>query len=162
MKIKNTLMAAAAAQLLLVGSVYAQTCTPTAGALSSGQNITIDTCTSTDQLATLCNSSTPIGAATDTIYSAQIGATASGNLVITPTYDAYAALLQGTCSGGATCAAESDNPGTAAESLTLTGRPAGAYFLLITSFTAPGPGSCGSTQIQVPTLPVTLQNFSVN
>lgn len=161
MKLKNALIAVAA-QLLLVGGAYAQTCTPTAGALTeASQDVGINTCTSTDQLASLCNSSTPIGSAVDTIYSVQIGATATGNINVSPgTYDAYAALLQGTCSGGSTCSRESDNSGNADENLSVAGLPAGAYFLLVTSFTA---GACGQTVVDVdPTLPVTLQNFSVN
>lgn len=148
--------------LLLCGAVHAQTCTANAGALTAGNNIVIDTCTSANQLTSLCNSSTPIGEAADTIYSATLSPGAGGFITVTPTgYDVYVALLQGSCSGGATCAAESDNPGNAAESISLVGRPPGTYFLLLTSFTAPGPGSCGATTIFAP-VPVTLQSYSVD
>lgn len=165
MKIKNALMVAAA-QLLLAGGAYAQSCSPAAGALTDASNtVNVDTCTSTDQLASICNSSTPIGNAPDTVYAVQIGATATGRIEVTPSnYDAYAALLQGTCTGGATCSRESDNPGTGAagkETIQAAGLAAGSYFLLITSFAASG--NCGPTGVQVfPTLPVTLQNFSIN
>jgi hypothetical protein len=163
MKLKNALIAVAA-QLLLAGGAYAQTCTPSAGTLidSPPSNVTVNTCSSTDQLASLCNASTPIGNAPDTIFAVQIGAGATGSITVTPgTYDAYVALLSGTCTGGSTCARETDNPGNVAETVSASGLAAGSYFLLITSFAASG--NCGSTGVVVtPTLPVTLQNFSVN
>jgi hypothetical protein len=163
MKIKNALMVAAA-QLLLAGGAYAQTCAPSAGVLNDATgSINFNTCTSTDQLASICNSSTPIGNAPDTVYAVQIGATATGQIQVNPTgYDAYAALLQGTCTGGATCSREADSTGVGGqEVITASGLAAGSYFLLVTSFAASG--NCGATGITVvPTLPVTLQNFSIN
>jgi hypothetical protein len=161
MKIKNTLLAVAA-QLLLVGGAYAQNCTPSAGTLTDASGtVSVNTCTSTDQLASICNSSTPIGAGRDTVYAVQIGAGATGNIGVTAPFDSYVALLQGTCTGGATCSREADSTGVGGlETISAVGLPAGPYFLLITSFTA---ADCGQTSITVnPTLPVTLQNFSVN
>jgi hypothetical protein len=161
MKFKNTLLAVAA-QLLLVGGAYAQNCVPSAGALSDSTHThVVDTCNSTDQLASICNSSTPIGAARDTIYSVQIGNGATGSIVVTPPFDAYVALLQGTCTGGATCSREADSNGVGgSESISAIGLSPGPYFLLITSFNG---ADCGNTNVMLtPTMPVSLQQFSVN
>jgi len=160
MKFKNILLAIAA-QLLLAGGTYAQTCVPSAGSLSDATGtIFVNTCNSTDQLASICNSSTPIGAGRDTIYSVQIGVGPAGSIVVTAPFDAYVALLQGMCTGGATCAREADSVGVGgAESVSMVGLPVGSYFLLITSFTA---ADCGNTSVTVtPPFPVMLQQFSV-
>ncbi len=164
MNFKKT-MIAIAAQFLLVGGAYAQNCVANAGSLTDASGtVNFDTCTSTNQLASICNGLTPIGNTTDTVFQVQIGATATGNIRVTPTgYDAYVALLQGTCTGGSTCLREEDNAASGgAETVSAVGLAAGTYFMLITSFSASAP-NCGPTAILVtPTLPVTLQNFSVN
>ena len=163
MNFKKT-MIAVAAQLLLAGGAYAQTCTPTAGALTDGTGtIVVDTCTSTNQLLTACNGVDAIGASPDTIYSVQIGAGATGSIAATPTgYDLKLALLQGTCAGSSTCIRDADAGGIGgAEQFSVAGLAAGSYFVLLTAFG--GSPDCGSTSITVtPLLPVTLQNFSVN
>lgn len=163
MNFKKT-MIAVAAQLLLVGGAYAQTCTPAAGALTDATaTITVNTCTSSNQLLSACNGLDAIGASPDTIYSVQIGAGATGGIAATPTgYDLKLALLQGTCTAGSTCIRDADAGGVgAAEQFSVVGLPAGAYFALLTSFG--GSPDCGSTSITVtPTLPVALQNFSVD
>ena len=164
MNFKKT-MIAVAAQFLLVGGAYAQTCTAQAGALTDAppNTITVNTCSSSNQLLSACNGLDAIGASPDTIYSVQIGATATGSIAATPTgYDLKLALLQGTCTAGSTCIRDADAGGIgAAESFTVVGLPAGSYFALLTSFG--GSPDCGSTSVTVtPTLPVSLQNFSVD
>lgn len=163
MNFKKTLVAIAA-QMLLVGGAYAQTCTPSAGTLSDATGTaTINTCTSTNQLSTACNGVDAIGVSPDTIYQVQIGAGATGGIGIAPTgYDAKLALLSGSCSAGATCIRDADANGIGgAESFSVAGLGAGTYWVLITSFG--GSPDCGSTNVTVtPLLPVTLQNFSVN
>ncbi|MBL8299082.1 MAG: hypothetical protein JNN30_12155 [Rhodanobacteraceae bacterium] len=161
MNFKKT-MIAVAAQLLLVGGAYAQTCTPSAGALNVG-SITVDTCASTNQLLSLCNGLDSIGASEDTVYSLTLGNSPTGSVTATPTgYDLKLALLSGTCSASTTCTRDADSAGAGgAESFNLTGLTAGSYFVFLTSFG--GTPDCGSTNIVVtPTLPVALQNFSVN
>ncbi|HSX61186.1 MAG TPA: hypothetical protein VLF18_13375 [Tahibacter sp.] len=158
-------MIALAAQMLMVGGAYAQTCSPNAGTLidSPPSTITVDTCASSNQLLSACNGLDAIGASPDTIYSVQIGATATGGIAATPTgYDLKLALLQGACAAGSTCIRDADNGGAGqAENFSVAGLAAGTYFVLLTSFG--GSPDCGSTNIVVtPTLPVTLQNFSVN
>lgn len=163
MNFKKT-MIAVAAQLLLVGGAYAQTCTPTAGVLNDATGtINVNTCTSTNQLLTACNGVDAIGASPDTIYSVQIGASATGSIAATPTgYDLKLALLQGTCSGSSTCIRDADAGGIgAAEQFSVSGLAAGGYFVLLTAFG--GSPDCGATSITVtPTMPVALQNFSVD
>jgi len=163
MNFKKTLVAVAA-QLLLAGGAYAQTCTPAAGTLSDATgSINVNTCTSTNQLSTACNGLDAIGTSPDTIYQVQIGAGATGGIGITPTgYDAKLALLTGSCSAGSTCIRDADAGGIGApENFSVSGLAAGTYWVLITSFG--GSPDCGATGVAVtPTLPVTLQNFSVN
>jgi len=160
MKIKNV-MIVLATQCLLVGGAMAQTCTPSGTLNDATGNININTCTSTDQLTSICNSSTPVGNAPDTIYSLQVAPTSNTLISVTPTgYDVYIALLQGTCSGGATCSRESDSSGVGGqETFSVTGLSPGPYFLVITSFAATG--NCGSTSIVAFGTPVTLQSFSI-
>ncbi|WP_386071280.1 hypothetical protein ACFJIW_11785 [Tahibacter sp. UC22_41] len=160
MQIKN-LMMVVASQCLLAGGAMAQTCTP-AGPLNDATGaINVNTCTSTDQLSSICNSSTPIGSAPDTIYSLQVAPTSNTIISVTPSgYDAYIALLQGTCSGGATCSRESDSNGVGGqETFSVAGLSPGPYFLVITSFAASG--NCGSTNVIAFGTPVSLQSFSI-
>lgn len=158
----------ALAGLAMVGSAFAQTCVPSTGtpALSgSNSNTTTapyDTCGAIDALNQMCSSS-GTSAAVDAIWSLNLGPGAiSGNLTVNttaPTYDIYIALMQGACSGASPCLREADsNPAGGSETIDLTGLAAGQYYLAVTSFTA---GQCGSVTLQLPTLPVTLQGFSV-
>ncbi|HSX61189.1 MAG TPA: hypothetical protein VLF18_13390 [Tahibacter sp.] len=148
---------------LLPGTANAQNCTAQAGQIDGGTGAaTVDTCGSTNQLLSACNGLDAIGASPDTIYSLQWAAGAQTmSIAATPTgYDLKLALLQTTCSAGATCIRDSDNGGIGqAESFSMGGLPAGGYYVLLTSFG--GSPDCGSTAITVMGLPVTLQQFSV-
>lgn len=158
------MLIAVVAQMLLAGGAYAQSCTASAGALTDSTGaITIDTCSSANQLLSACNGLDAIGASPDTIYSLQLGATANGVISATPTgYDLKLALLQGSCSAGSTCIRDADFGGVGgAEQFSVTGLPAGGYFMLLTSFG--GTPDCGSTSITVNIIvPVSLQSFSVD
>lgn len=173
---KNILACSIAmAGCIVAGSVSAQTCTASAGAIAlTGANslttpITgFDTCGVTNQLNFMCSSS-GTSAATDAIWSVTLGPGAIGgatapeqNFVISTSaaaYDMYAALMQGACADSSPCPVESDNNGAGgSESISVQGRAAGQYFLVVTSFTA---GQCGPVTIAVPRLPVALQNFSI-
>ena len=163
------------ASCVAAGSVSAQTCTASAGAIAlNGANslttpiTNFDTCGVTNQLGAMCSSATT-SAATDAIWSVTLGPGAIGggtapeqNFVISTsagTYDMYAALLQGACADSAPCPVEADSNGAGgSETISVQGRAAGQYFLAVTSFTA---GQCGPVTIAVPRLPVALQNFSV-
>lgn len=173
---KNILACSIAmAGCIAAGSVYAQTCVASAGAipLTGVHSLTtaienFDTCTVTNQLGAMCSSATT-SAANDAIWSVTLGPGAIGgasapeqNFVISTsaaTYDIYAAILQGACSDAAPCPREVDDNGPGgSETISIQGLAAGQYFLAVTSFTA---GQCGPVTIAVPRLPVSLQNFSV-
>lgn len=159
----NWRVAAALAFLCLGGAAQAQTCTPSAGAITDGTGtINVNTCQSTNQLLSACNGLDAIGASPDTIYSLQLGAGGIGSLTAAPTgYDLKLALLQGTCSAGSTCIRDADAGGIGvAESFSIAGLPAGAYFMLLTSFG--GSPDCGPTAISYFSVPVTLQRFSID
>lgn len=156
-------MAAVLVFLSLGGAVHAQTCTPAAGAITDATGtINVNTCQSTNQLLSACNGLDAIGASPDTIYSLQIPPGTTGSVSATPTgYDLKLALLQGTCSAGSTCIRDADAGGIGTtESFSLAGLPAGAYFVLLTSFG--GSPDCGVTLINYFSVPVTLQRFSID
>lgn len=164
---KILLGAAVAASLFYAGAGFAQTCTANAPAITgvqSGQVLAaFDTCTATDQLAVSCSGLNPIGPATDAIWSVTVGPGAhSGSFNIATSngaYDLYVGLMSGSCSGASPCPLEADSGGAgAAETLGPVDSLAnGTYFMLVTTFGA----GCGPVTITVPTLPVTLQGFSV-
>lgn len=161
--IKASIAFVAVAAVLVAGTAGAQSCVPSAGAFTgAGGAVFIDTCNSANQLLFACNGLDPIGSSPDTIYSVQVVAGINGNLTATPTgYDLKLALLQESCSAGATCIRDADASGIGgAESFSFTGLPAGSYFLLLTSFD--GMPNCGTTMITTFGLPVTLQHFSVD
>ncbi len=158
----------ALAGLALASTAFGQACVPSTGtpALTGANSNTTtapyDTCSAIDALVQMCSSS-GTSAATDAIFAMTLGPGAiSGNLTVNtsvPTYELYIALMQGACSGASPCPREgfAAAPGGPA-SIDLTGLPAGQYFLAVTSFTA---GQCGSITIGLPTLPVTMQGFTV-
>lgn len=145
----------------------AQTCTATAGnspltGANSGQVLSINTCTATDQLAVACNGLSPIGNSPDAVWQLTIGPGASsGNITVTPNgaaWDPYLIVMAGACSGGSTCVVDADNAGAgAAETGAVPG--AGNYWLMITDES--GLTSCGTAAVTLGTLPVALQGFSV-
>jgi len=165
---KTLLGATVAVSMLWAGASFAQTCTANAPVALTGANsgqalAPFDTCTATDQLAVSCSGLNPIGSATDAIWSVQIGPGAhSGSFNIatsTGTYDLYAGLMSGTCSGSSPCPLEADSAGAGgSETLgPIDSLANGTYFLLVTTFGA----GCGPVTLTVPTLPVALQAFSV-
>lgn len=156
------------AGLMLAGSAFGQTCTPStgtpalAGPNSNSTSGPFDTCGAIDALAQMCSSS-GTSAAVDAIWSITLGPGAiGGNLTVnttSPTYDMYIALMQGSCSGASPCPREADDNGPGgSETIDITGLAAGQYFLAVTSFTV---GQCGSVTLELPQLPVTLQGFTV-
>lgn len=164
---KILLGAIAVTALVGAGSAFAQTCTPTSGAFTGANSNTVfgpfDTCGATNQLVTNCSGLNPIGTATDAIFSVQIGPGAhSGNFVISTTagtFDIYAGIMSGSCGAGSPCPVEADSNGAGgSETLAIDGLANGSYWLIVTSFTA---GQCGAINIAIPTLPVSLQSFSV-
>lgn len=164
-KINTVLLALAG--VVLAPAAMSQTCTQNQGALASGSSMAIDTCSAGDHLAAACSSLSPIGTAPDAIWSVTVGSGASGNITITPTgtaWDPYLLLMAGSCADSSTCVIDSDNNGAGtgaafAEGGTIPTTP-GTYYLLITDES--GTTSCGTGTLDVGTLPVKLQKFSVN
>lgn len=164
---KILLGATVAASLLVSGISFAQSCTANAPAITGAQSgMTLpafDTCTATDQLAVSCSGLNPIGPATDAIWAVTVGPGAhsgSFNLATSVgTYDLYVGLMSGSCSGASPCPLEADsNPAGGSETLGPVDALAnGTYYMLVTTFGA----GCGPVTITVPTLPVSLQSFSV-
>ncbi|MBL8299080.1 MAG: hypothetical protein JNN30_12145 [Rhodanobacteraceae bacterium] len=159
--IKTSLASLAVAALLSAGSVQAQTCTPSAGAIGTG-TVSIDTCNSTNQLLSVCNGLDSIGASPDTVYSLVVGPGMVGSISAAPTgYDLKLALLSGSCSAASTCIRDADAGGVGgAESFGLDGLALGTYYVFLTSFG--GTPNCGPTSISAIIVPVTLQQFSVD
>lgn len=166
---KTVLALAASAAIMMTGSVFAQTCTPSAaapvlGGAQSGQVVNFDTCAASDQLVAVCSGANSIGTATDAIFRVNVGPGAhSGSFNIATTnaaYDLYAGLIQGACSGAGFCPLEADGAGAGgAETLgPIDALANGEYYLIVTTFAA----GCGPVAITVPTLPVALQQFSVD
>lgn len=165
---KKIALAVAALAIFGSASVSAQTCTANAAFPSvpdAGGPVVVngDSCTgATNQLNASCSDANPIGAANDYVYSFNLGTGASGNASLAPTgWDAYLAIMAASCASTATCPTESENGGNGVtEQVNFTGIAAGSYFLLVSSFAAAG--NCGPFALTItPTLPVSLQKFSV-
>jgi hypothetical protein len=96
----------------------------------------------------------------------QVTLGAAQNFTFTVTTAAFTpdiALFSGACTDSAACVNNTDystaSPTTTA---TYTGNPAGTYFIVITDSTASG-AQCGAYNLSIAgTLPVKLQNFSIN
>jgi len=170
MKKLNLLLGASL--LMLTGAVSAQTCTSTS-TLSpppSSVNVAGNTCSASNTLSNSCGSSTPIGAAFDLAYQVTLSAGNNFTISVAPTgWDAYVALLSGSCSEAAACPSngEADNGGVGtAETLTLSNLGAGTYFVLVSSLASPGGNpetSCGPFALTATgAFPVSLENFSID
>lgn len=111
-------------------------------------------------------------ATTVAIYQIDVGATNEFNIIIADTapYNAAVALLApGACGPTAPCFASGNDANAAGGGETLPdggadfppNAPAGSYFAAVFSFDS-APGNCGTFSMTVtPTLPVSLQSFTV-
>lgn len=156
---------AAAAAIAAAPMAFAQTCGAPGGPVTTSPSSFNSTCTATDEFNSICAGSvTAIG--TSAVYAVQVGAVNSFQITVTPsagTYDHAIFLIgPGSCAQTAPCVADADNAGPgAAEVLSPAANiPAGTYYLVIDS-TAAATGCVPSTVSFTGTLPVTLQNFSV-
>lgn len=172
MKFK-TLMAMSLACCFFASTGFAQTCgSPTT--ITSGQ--TIDniggnptTCGGDGSFTDICGGATLTGASN--VYSwTNNGGPASGSITVTPTapstYDTAIAIVGPavTCAGAVgTCVSTSDSAQAGgAETVSLSGATNGTYYLVISSFSTTAANQCGPYGMTIGTLPVKLQNFSVN
>lgn len=172
---RNLLLTACAGMLLFSAAASAQTCTaPPPFDLNANQGLSgQDTCSGSNIAGTLCGGvSAP---EKDIFYSVTLapGYTAtsidltnaqSGAEVFQPAMVLYTgACANGGPASGCTATAFAASNG-ANTSLSLSGVPAGSYFLDVTSFPGVGAGNCGAYNLAITggTLPVKLQKFSVN
>lgn len=153
------------ATLLAAPMAFGQTCAAPGGPVTVSPSNFQSTCTATDEFNSICGGSvTSIG--TSAVYRVQVGAVNNFDITVTPsvaTYDHAIFLIgPGTCLQTTPCVADADNAGAgAAETISPPDNtPAGTYYLVIDS-TAAATGCVPSTVAFAGTLPVSLQNFSV-
>jgi hypothetical protein len=156
---------AATVAMFAAPMAFAQTCGAPGGPVTTSPSSFQSTCTATDEFNSICAGSiTAIG--TSAVYAVQVGAVNNFTITVTPsvnTYDHAIFLIgPGSCAQTTPCVADADNAGPgAAEVLTPAANiAAGTYYLVIDS-TASAVGCVPSTVDFTGTLPVTLQNFSV-
>jgi hypothetical protein len=153
----------AAACSMFSAAAFAAVCTPSAGSIVSIGTINGDLCAATNQLATTCADATAIGNSRDAIYQVQLGAVNNATFSVTGTgFDPYVALMNGpSCNSINTC--PSENAGSAGMAVIIDppdNLPAGTYFLFITEQS--GSTACGAFALTANSVPVTLQQFSVD
>ena len=163
---KKYALAFAALAVTCSSVVSAQTCTANAAfppvPVGPPPVITANSCTAANQLNFSCSDANSIGSAADFVYSFAASGTPNGNASLAPTgWDAYLAIMSTACSSASVCPQESENGAIGVtESVPFTGLAAGNYFLLVSSFA--GASNCGPFTLTItPTLPVSLQQFSV-
>jgi hypothetical protein len=172
---KSLFLTACTGMLLMSGAAFAQTCVSPLN-LNANQGLTgQDTCSGTNIAGTLCGVAsapekdifyTVTLAAGYTATSIDLTNTAPAH-VPAETYTPAMVLYTGACANGgpATGCTASAFAGAAGgnASLSLSGVPAGTYFLDVTSVPGNGAGDCGQYNLAFTgTLPVKLQKFSVN
>ena len=113
--------------------------------------------------STFCGGTSYSNTGTD-VWQVTLGA--AQNFTFTVTTSAFTpdiALFSGSCTDAATCVNNTDyNAASPNTTATYTGNPAGTYFIVITDSTASG-AQCGAYNLSLAgTLPVKLQNFSIN
>ena len=97
----------------------------------------------------------------------QVNLAASQNFTFTVTSAAFTpdvALVSGSCTDSASCVNSTDysNGTGTVTTASFSGNPAGTYYVIITDSTATG-AQCGAYNLSFTgTLPVKLQNFSIN
>lgn len=151
---------------LSFGAAQAQTCVPNQPALNgsnSGTVVNFDCATGSNQLNVACFGLSPVGATNEVIWQLTIGpGAASGNIVVTPTgaWDPYLFVMSSSCSGSSGCPIDQDNNGAGQpETGSVGSLGAGTYWLAVTDESAVT--SCGAGTVTLPTLPVALQNFTI-
>lgn len=165
MKVKAIL--SALALLALSASAFAQTCvTPYQGTLGGSGNPSFsgDNCASgtTNTLGAICGNSDSLGGTSLDVIQWTVGSSPSNPVNLSLTSAAFTpelAVVGSTCSSNASCLVDQTiaGPGTVNGSLTVTA--GSTYYIFVTNL---ADGNCGAYNLNVPTTPVKLQNFSVN
>jgi hypothetical protein len=158
----------------IAGSAAAQTCaSPLTFNFANPQAPTGsgDTCTATNSITDICNEASP-SPGNDVVYAFNVNsAGAAGytalNLALTTssgTFNPVLALIgpNVACSGDATCLRTASTGGAGAgETLNVGTLGNGSYFLIVSA--DPGGATCGQFTVTASgSLPVALQNFSID
>lgn len=156
------------AMSVVAASAFGQACTSNANFGGSPNSFTnVDLCGVTDQLAGTCANGTSLATGPDYIYSVTLGTPSSAVFTVNSSgFNAYIALMSGAaCNSLDTCGSYENlgGPGADVSLPSTAGLPAGQYWLVVSdvqaNITCPGATfNLSSTG----TLPVKLQNFSVN
>ena len=158
--------------LLIVGCLgvmstgFAATCNATLGPITAAGTFPGSDCGANPNFngaQTLCGGVSYSTTGTD-VWAVQLGA--AQNFTFSVTSAAFVpdiALLSGACADNSACVNNTDygGSGPTATSATVSGNAAGTYYLVITDSSATG-AQCGAYNLTVTgTLPVKLQDFSV-
>jgi len=157
-------IAAAIALCLVMGQAFAQTCASPVVLTAAGVS-NVDTCGAANPLSVVCGLNA--NPSPDVIVSFTLGAGFTATtLSLTTTTGTFTPqmILQQACASPDDC---TDTANAAAAggpaSITLTGKPAGAYFLVVDGSSQASATDCGVFSLSVNgTLPVQLQKFSVD
>lgn len=162
---KRTKFAAALALCLTMGQAFAaQDCT-TPTALTQAGVSGVNSCNETNTVPTLCvlnQNPSP-----DVVFSFSLAAGFTATAVTltnsTGTFTPQL-VLQQACGSSTDCTVTGNAASAGGNaSLTLTGQPAGAYFLVVDGSSQVSATDCGTFALSVDgTLPVQLQKFSVD
>lgn len=168
---KNTALSfAVLAAATFAGNAVAQSCTsavsqtitaPTASAING------NSCQGSSTLANFCQNADPMNGAGVAVYALAVGAANTGVSVsvTSATFHPYLAVQKPDSTNGCTssdqCVSSTQNVGTSTINLP-NGSAAGTYYIVVGDTDTDTPG-CGAFGLTVSgTLPVKLQNFSVN
>ena len=148
--------------IALAGDVFAQACTANLTASAPG-TVSGNNCGNNTALQNICGNGIGLNLAGVDIYSVALGASQNFTFsVTTAAFTPQIAITGSPCSSNTTCI---DNQTIAASgtvtSGTISGQPAGTYFIFVGDSAADSPG-CGAYNMTITgTLPVKLQKFSV-
>jgi len=155
---------------LVAGIATAATCNGTQGTISGPGTVQGNSCTHNANFngATFCSGVQFSTTGTDAW---QIDLAASQSFTfsaVTPgtqagqAFSVNIALLATNCADNASCVGDFTTDSGSATSTTISGQPAGTYFIIVTDSTGVG-SQCGTYDLTVAgTLPVKLENFSVD
>ena len=169
-------LATISAALFVVGSCLgasiatAATCNGTQGTISAPGTVAGNSCGNNANFngGTFCNGVSFSNTGTDAW---QIGLAANQSFTMAGASPGAAAgqafainlgLISTNCADNAACVTDVTNDNGAVTSGTISGNPAGTYFIIVTDSTGLGTG-CGTYDLTIAgTLPVKLENFSVD
>jgi hypothetical protein len=171
MKLKNAISSAliAVGCLTFASASFAATCASTLGPIAASGPQSGNSCGNNTNFAgsfALCGGVGFSSTGTDA-WAVTVGA--GQNFTFSVTSSAFVpdiALLANSCADNASCVGGTDYEGAAgapstATSAAVTGQTAGTYYLIVTDSTATG-AQCGAYSLSIAgTLPVKLQDFSV-